>query len=302
MSIYSSSAFSDLSHSSSADTEAPLGELGQAPVVHPVQEVSDFERADRLAALPPERPSLWSVCGWKRLFDLMCVLLALPLVLPLLLGIALLVRITSDGPVFFLQKRVGRHGRQFTILKFRTMKHLAQGRHRAVTTAGNQPFTPIGPFLRRWKLDELPQLFNVLIGDMSMVGPRPKLPEHRVADLDCHPGITGAATIAFAREEAILARVPGHHLDDFYREIVLPAKLRLDQEYMARATFSSDFKLLLDTVLRRWDRSILGSLLESVGFGESGKAALNSPIMPAVKAGGDSMTQEEQLLEVQGVS
>lgn len=211
--------------------------------------------------LMPESPSGWSVSCGKRFFDVTCVLLALPILVPTLLVIAILVRFTSSGPVLFMQKRIGRQGRQFTILKFRTMKHLVRGRHRAVTTAGNQPFTPIGPFLRRWKLDELPQLFNVLIGDMSLIGPRPKLPEHRVADLQCRPGITGAATLAFAREEAVLARLPKQQLDELYQSVVLPAKHNLDVTYMASASLRSDLKLILDTVLRRWSSAWIEELL-----------------------------------------
>ncbi len=168
---------------------------------------------------------------------------------------------TSSGPALFRQKRMGLHGRAFTILKFRTMLLATDKAHHAVTTAGNQRFTPIGSFLRRWKLDELPQLLNVLWGDMSLVGPRPKMPEHVISDLPCRPGITGAATIAFAREESVLDRVPRHHLDAYYYSVVLPAKRHLDAKYMAHATFFSDLKIIIDSVLRRWDNSIMESLL-----------------------------------------
>ena len=121
--------------------------------------------------------SAWSRSHGKRIFDCCCVLLALPLLFPVLVVIAIAVRLTSSGPVFFLQKRMGRQGTPFTIIKFRTMVHVTDKAHHAVTTAGNQLFTPIGPFLRRYKFDELPQLLNVLWGNMSLVGPRPKLPE-----------------------------------------------------------------------------------------------------------------------------
>jgi lipopolysaccharide/colanic/teichoic acid biosynthesis glycosyltransferase len=210
--------------------------------------------------------SPWSRSGAKRLFDCVCVLLALPLLVPLLLVIALAVRLTSSGPALFLQKRVGRHGRTFTILKFRTLVQAADKAHHPITTAGNQRFTPPGPFLRRWKLDELPQLLNVLAGHMSLVGPRPKMPEHLIADLPCRPGITGAATIAFAREEAVLDRVPKHQLEIYYHTVVLPAKRQLDAEYMARATFSSDFKLIVNSVLRRWNISAMEELLNAGAF------------------------------------
>src|SRR6185312_17255469 len=150
------------------------------------------------------------------------------------------VWLTSTGPIFFRQRRVGNRGRTFTIFKFRTMIHDANAAYQAVTTDGNQPFTAIGPFLRRSKLDELPQILNVLRGDMSLVGPRPKMPEHVIGDLCCRPGITGAATIAFAREETLLDQLPEHDLEAYYHKVVLPAKVRLDAEYMARATFFTD--------------------------------------------------------------
>jgi len=181
-------------------------------------------------------------------------------------AIALAVRLSSRGPVLFLQQRMGRYGRNFTIMKFRTMIHCSNGTHKLVTTTANQRFTPVGPFLRRWKLDELPQLFNVLSGHMSLVGPRPKLPEHAIANLPCRAGITGAATVAFAREETILNRVPQRHLDSFYHSVILPAKLQLDADYMARATFLSDLKFIVDSVLRRWDNTVMESLYEKWAF------------------------------------
>jgi lipopolysaccharide/colanic/teichoic acid biosynthesis glycosyltransferase len=210
-----------------------------------------------------KRLSSWSRSGAKRFFDCACVLLALPLVVPVFLAIALVARVTSAGPVLFLQKRMGRHGRVFTIVKFRTMIRATDNEPRAVTTAYNQSFTPTGSFLRRWKLDELPQLLNVFWGDMSLVGPRPKIPEHMISDLACRPGITGAATIAFALEEQVLDRVPMHSLESYYHTVVLPAKRRLDEEYMAHATFLSDLKLIVDSVLRRWDSSIMEGLLNT---------------------------------------
>lgn len=197
--------------------------------------------------------SPWSRSLAKRSFDIACVVLALPVLLPVCLLLALAVRITSRGPVLFLQERMGRHGSTFTILKFRTMIHDTDTAHHAVTTANNQRFTPVGPYLRRYKLDELPQLLNVLVGHMSLVGPRPKMPEHATVHFPCRPGVTGAATCAFAREEQLLARIPRHTLNDYYHNVVLPAKSELDADYMARATFRSDLKLIMNSVLRRWD-------------------------------------------------
>jgi lipopolysaccharide/colanic/teichoic acid biosynthesis glycosyltransferase len=187
----------------------------------------------------------------------------LPVLIPIFLIVGLAVRLTSSGPVLFLQKRMGRHGREFTIFKFRTMIHKSDRAHHPVSTTCNQLFTPVGPFLRRYKLDEVPQLFNVLAGHMSLVGPRPKLPAHAISNVPCRAGITGAATIAFAREEAILDRVPKHLLESFYHSVVLPAKQQLDEDYMANATFRSDFKLIVDSVLRRWDDAIIERLFES---------------------------------------
>jgi lipopolysaccharide/colanic/teichoic acid biosynthesis glycosyltransferase len=216
--------------------------------------------------LPQEPLSPWSRSSAKRIFDCVCVLLSLPLLAPLLLAIGLAVRLTSSGPVFFLQKRMGRLGRTFTILKFRTMTDSTGKKRHAVTTTENQQFTSIGLFLRRWKLDELPQLLNVVWGDMSLVGARPKMLEHAIFDLQSRPGVTGAATIAFAHEAAVLANVPGDHLENYYFTVVLPAKRRLDVEYMAHATFLSDLELLFNTLLRRWDSSAMESALNTGAF------------------------------------
>lgn len=207
--------------------------------------------------------SAWSASSAKRIFDCACVLPVLPLILPVIGIIAIAVRLTSRGPVFFLQKRMGRNGKPFTILKFRTMLYTTKASHHAVTTARNQRFTPIGPFLRRWKLDELPQMLNVLAGHMSLVGPRPKMQEHVTTSIPCRPGITGAATIAFALEESVLDKIPRHQLEAYYHKVVLPTKRQLDANYMSSATFGSDLRLIIDSVLRRWDTSLMEQLLHS---------------------------------------
>ena len=138
---------------------------GSADGIEGLASAQDFAlTAGPFPYLIVKRPSPWSRSGAKRFFDCACVLLALPLVIPVFLAIALAVRLTSSGPVLFLQKRMGRHGRVFTILKFRTMIRVRDKAHHAVTTAYNQCFSPAGSFLRRWKLDELPQLLNVFWG------------------------------------------------------------------------------------------------------------------------------------------
>jgi lipopolysaccharide/colanic/teichoic acid biosynthesis glycosyltransferase len=233
-----------------------------------------------LPYLVSKRLSAWSQSGAKRFFDCVCVLLALPLLIPALLVVALAVWLTSPGPILFLQKRMGRDGKPFTILKFRTMLHVTDNRHHAVTTAGNQRFTPVGPFLRRLKIDEFPQLLNVLAGHLSLVGPRPKMREHMLSHLPCRPGITGAATIAFALEESVLDRVPKHRLEAYYHKVVLPAKRKLDAEYMASATFFSDLKLIVNSVLRRWDTSVMEGLLNSETFGPEDSMILSKAAHP----------------------
>jgi XrtJ-associated TM-motif-TM protein len=221
--------------------------------------------------------SPWSGSAAKRVFDCGCVLLALPVLAPLALAVAAAVRLTSPGPVLFLQKRMGRHGRTFTIFKFRTMIHAAHGAHHPITTLDNQSFTPVGPFLRYWKLDELPQLANVLLGHMSLVGPRPKMPDHAIFEVPCRPGITGMATVAFAQEEEILARVPENQLESYFHFVVLPAKAQMDAEYGASATLLSDIRLLVISVLRRWDPAnaesfIATALMEVQGAGIQSEA------------------------------
>jgi lipopolysaccharide/colanic/teichoic acid biosynthesis glycosyltransferase len=216
--------------------------------------------AEASAEDPPACPQLsaWSQSRAKRIFDCACVLAALPVLIPVLLLAAFAVRLSSRGPVFFLQQRVGQMGRPFTILKFRTLQHQQKD------CAGTPEFTAVGPFLRRWKLDELPQLLNVLAGHMSLVGPRPKLRQYEPVNPSCRPGITGAATVVFAREEQLLEQVPILRSPDAYRKFVMPAKYRLDSEYAARATFLSDLRLIFDTLFRRWDVDTLQKVIRTV--------------------------------------
>jgi lipopolysaccharide/colanic/teichoic acid biosynthesis glycosyltransferase len=190
------------------------------------------------------------------------VFFSLPVLLLLFAMAAAAVRLTSRGPVLFRQQRVGRGCRPFTIYKFRTMPVQDGAVCRpSLTTAANQTFTPVGPFLRRSKLDELPQLINVLRGEMSLVGPRPKLPRLHAGHLACRPGLTGRATVLFACEEVALSAIPNRDVDGYYRRVVRPLKQRLDDEYMACATFATDFRLILASIFRCWDRSQIDALL-----------------------------------------
>ncbi len=201
--------------------------------------------------------SAWSASPSKRAFDVTLVLLVTPALIPLLFLIAAAVRLSSPGPVIFRQSRIGRFGRPFTIFKFRTMLHSDSDREALISSVAPGQITMLGRFLRWLKLDELPQCINVLRGDMSLVGPRPKIAEQQIGTLNCRPGITGAATLAFAREESFLRQIPPQCVPHFYRENVLPLKQKLDSEYMGRATLLSDLRLLLLTVARRWETSIL---------------------------------------------
>jgi len=196
----------------------------------------------------------------KRLFDLLGASLALLLLSPLMLAIAAAIKLDSRGPVFFRQQRVGRHGLPFRIHKFRTMVADAPARGPAVTVGADPRITRTGAWLRKSKLDELPQLLDVLAGDMSIVGPRPEVPQYvalypadlRERVLAVRPGITDPVSLRFADEGALLARAPDPERE--YREVIMPAKLREAAAYASRATLWSDLAVIgrtLALLLRR---------------------------------------------------
>jgi lipopolysaccharide/colanic/teichoic acid biosynthesis glycosyltransferase len=190
--------------------------------------------------------SPWALSGLRRSLDFIVAALALIAFLPLMLFAALLVWWGSPGPVFFRQRRMGRDGREFTLFKFRSMCP-RKGSNSSITVSGDCRITPVGAMLRRYKLDELPQFWNVLRGDMSLVGPRPKLPHHEALCMACRPGITGVATLAFRKEEEFLSEIPEDQLETFYETFVKPAKAQLDLEYMRSATLRSDLRILWRT-------------------------------------------------------
>ncbi len=178
--------------------------------------------------------------------------LGLVLAAPVLAVAALAVRLSSPGPVLFRQERVGRRGRPFVMLKLRTMTHGATG---AAVTAGDDPrVTGVGRLLRRTKLDELPELWNVVRGDMSLVGPRPEVPRYvDLADpqwrqvLEARPGITDPVTVALRDEEGLLAQVEGNR-EAFYRQVLQPFKLRGYLDYQRRRSAWSDLAVIARTV------------------------------------------------------
>jgi lipopolysaccharide/colanic/teichoic acid biosynthesis glycosyltransferase len=200
----------------------------------------------------------------KRLFDLAGALLGLVLLAPLLVGIALWIRLDSPGPALFRQERVGRNGRPFRIHKFRTMRidggagaglPVSSG----LLTIGADPrITRAGAWLRRTKLDELPQLIDVVAGTMSLVGPRPEVPRYvalyppelRAKVLSVRPGITDPSSIAYRDESALLAKAADPERE--YVEVVMPAKLRAAAGYVDRMSLATDLRVLGATVRALW--------------------------------------------------
>ncbi len=189
----------------------------------------------------------------KRAFDILFALVLLLLLFPVLLVFALAVAFNSPGGAFFQQVRVGKDGLPFRLLKFRTMRpgSEAQGQ---LTIGGRDPrITGVGYFLRKTKLDELPQVWNVLIGDMSVVGPRPEVPKYvamysteQRAVLSVRPGITGMASINYIDENEMLARAADP--ERAYIEEVMPAKLALDLKYVNERDLGLDLRIILATV------------------------------------------------------
>jgi len=188
----------------------------------------------------------------KRIFDLTIAILGLIILAVPMALIAILIRSTSGSPILFTQERVGKGGQIFYVKKFRTMS-VRSVDDSSITVAGDSRVTAIGSYLRRWKLDELPQLWNVLVGEMSLVGPRPDVPGY--ADklqgddrklLLLRPGITGPATLAYRNEEEILAKVSDPV--QYNNEIIYPDKVRINLEYMEKCSLMQDLKYILETM------------------------------------------------------
>ncbi len=191
----------------------------------------------------------------KRLFDILFSFAGLVVLSPLLAVAAACIRLDSPGPVFFRQERVGRDFRPFLIYKFRTMTEGAERKGAPITVGGDSRITRVGHFLRRYKIDELPQLINILKGDMSLVGPRPEVMEYvRLFRTDyekllmARPGITDPASLRYSEEESALAS-SGDWQEDYLKRI-LPEKIKLSQDYLDRRSIFSDFALILRTVLK----------------------------------------------------
>lgn len=188
----------------------------------------------------------------KRLFDIFASFLGLIVLSPLFLIVAIWIKLDSEGPVFYRQTRVGRWNRDFRIFKFRSMR-VGSDKGSLVTIGGRDPrVTRSGYFIRKWKLDELPQLINVLIGDMSLVGPRPEVRHYvdywtpeQMHVLDVRPGITDPASIKFRNENELMAQAEDP--EEYYINVIMQEKIKLYLEYVKNAGFWYDVRLIFMT-------------------------------------------------------
>lgn len=191
----------------------------------------------------------------KRAFDFVAALLGLLLAGPLMILLALMVRLDSPGPAIFRQLRVGRNGVGFYIRKLRTMQIDSHSESSQITVGNDPRITRLGHWLRKWKLDELPQLWNVLVGDMSFVGPRPEVPKYvalypsglREKVLSIRPGITDPCSIILRNESDLLDASSNPY--QFYIDELIPAKLKVAEEYIENQSFFGDLKIILGTIL-----------------------------------------------------
>ena len=188
----------------------------------------------------------------KRIFDIVASGIGLILLSPLFVILAIWIKCDSIGPVFYKQVRVGRNNMDFQLFKFRSMR-VGSDKKGLITVGGHDPrITRSGYYIRKYKLDEFPQLINVFKGDMSLVGPRPEVrkyvdmyTEEQMHVLDVRPGITDLASIRYRNENELLERV--NDPDKYYVEVIMPDKLRINLEYVARHSFTFDIRLIFQT-------------------------------------------------------
>ncbi|MDI9216982.1 MULTISPECIES: sugar transferase [Clostridium] len=191
----------------------------------------------------------------KRIFDFLASLLGIIILSPILLIVAIAIKIDSKGNILFMQKRIGKNGVPFYIYKFRTMVSDAEKLGKQITVGKDNRITKVGAFLRKYKIDELPQLFNVLKGDMSLVGPRPEVPkyvdlytesEKRV--LEVRPGITDLASLRYKDENDILGNVDNP--EEYYINVIMKDKLKLNLEYIEKSNLIFDISLIFKTIIK----------------------------------------------------
>ncbi len=220
----------------------------------------------------------------KRAFDVVLSLIGLILVSPVILVIAIFVKLTSPGPVMYKGVRVGRYGKPFRILKFRSMVVDAEKRGGSATAGDDPRLTSTGRFLRSYKLDELPQLWNVFVGDMSFVGPRPEVQkyvdrysEKERAVLALRPGITDWASIWNSNEAAVLEG--SSDPEKAYEELILPTKLALQQKYLHEHSCFTDVRILFHTFAKLLDEKHVPNDLKPFGKVQLYRAVASQPSM-----------------------
>lgn len=194
----------------------------------------------------------------KRLFDILMSLILLIILFPILLIISIIIKIDSKGPIFYRQIRITKYGKEFKIFKFRTMVVDADKKGSLVTLNDDQRITKIGKKIRKIRLDELPQLFNILLGDMSFVGTRPEVKkyvdfynEEMLATLLLPAGVTSKASIEYKDEDEIISKYSKkENIDDIYIKRILPEKMKYNLEYLKNFSILLDLKLCINTVLK----------------------------------------------------
>lgn len=191
----------------------------------------------------------------KRIFDFFVSLLGIIVLSPILIAVSIAIKLDSKGNILFLQKRVGKDGVPFSIYKFRTMVTDAEKFGKQITVGKDSRITKTGAFLRKYKIDELPQLFNVLKGDMSLVGPRPEVPKYvelytkeEKEVLKVRPGITDLASLRYKDENEILGKV--ENPEEYYINVIMKDKLKLNLEYIEKSNLFFDISLIIKTVIK----------------------------------------------------
>ncbi|VYU31458.1 sugar transferase [Clostridium tertium] len=193
--------------------------------------------------------------GIKRLFDFLVSLVGVIILSPIFIIVSIAIKLDSKGNVLFLQKRVGRYGKEFNIYKFRTMVTDAEKLGKQITVGKDSRITKVGAFLRKFKIDELPQLLNVLKGDMSLVGPRPEVPKYvslynetQKKVLCVRPGITDIASLRYKDENDILGKV--ENPEEYYINVIMKDKLDLNLEYIEKSNLFFDIYLIIKTIVK----------------------------------------------------
>ncbi|MDU7453375.1 sugar transferase [Clostridium saudiense] len=191
----------------------------------------------------------------KRIFDFFAALIGIIILSPIFIIVSIAIKLDSPGNIMFLQKRVGKCGKEFDIFKFRTMVTNAERLGKQITVGKDNRITKVGAFLRKYKIDELPQLFNVLKGDMSLVGPRPEVPkyvalynEEQKKVLSVRPGITDLASLKYSDENDILGKV--ENPEEYYINVIMKDKLSLNLEYIEKSNLFFDISLVIKTILK----------------------------------------------------